>query len=63
MIVTIRLPVGVKDCMEKDKNSEKSPAPGSREPWEPPSIEQLDFAAAEAQYGVPGGPEFGLYAS
>lgn len=49
--------------MENDQNSEKSPVQSSKEPWEPPSIEQLDFAAAEAQYGVPGAAEFGLYAS
>jgi hypothetical protein len=49
--------------MEKGQNSERSPAPGSREPWEPPTIEELDFASAEVFYGVPGGGDLGFYAS
>jgi hypothetical protein len=29
--------------------------------WETPTIEELDYGQTEAQYGVPGTSEFGLY--
>jgi hypothetical protein len=29
--------------------------------WEAPTIEEIDYAQTEAQYGVPGSAEFGLY--
>ena len=29
--------------------------------WEAPTIEEIDYAQTEAQYGVPGTAEFGLY--
>jgi hypothetical protein len=49
--------------MDNDQNNEQYPAPGSKEPWEPPTIEQLDFASTELIYGIPGGSDFGVYAS
>jgi hypothetical protein len=29
--------------------------------WESPVVEELDFNATEAAYGVPGAVEFGIY--
>jgi hypothetical protein len=49
--------------MDKDQNSEQYPEPGSKEPWETPTIEQLEFASAEIFYGIPGGGDLGFYAS
>lgn len=49
--------------MDTDQISEQYPAPVAKEPWEPPTIEQLDFASTEASFGAYGGVDFGIYAS
>jgi hypothetical protein len=33
--------------MEKDENSEPLSAQGCKERWEPPTVEELDFASTE----------------
>jgi hypothetical protein len=46
--------------MDETKKKDNAVA-SSKATWEAPTIEEIDYAQTEAQYGIPGVAEFAIY--